>query len=69
MHRVAGVAQRGGEMANGLGEPERVVKDDDLGHVPEAIDRKVRTPLTTSSIGRLARRLASGASASPRATT
>ena len=32
MRRVARVAQRGGETANGLCEPERVVKDDDLGH-------------------------------------
>ena len=29
---VAGVAQRGGETADGVGEPERVVEENDLSH-------------------------------------
>ena len=32
MHRVAGVVQRGGKTAHGLGEPQSVVKHDDLSH-------------------------------------
>jgi hypothetical protein len=34
MHRVARGAQLTGETADGTGEPERVVEDDDLGHRP-----------------------------------
>jgi hypothetical protein len=36
VHGVAGIAQAGGETADGAGEPECVVEDDDLGHRPEA---------------------------------
>jgi hypothetical protein len=32
MHGVACGAQLNGETADGTGEPERVVKDDNLGH-------------------------------------
>jgi hypothetical protein len=35
VHGVAGVAQRIGETADGIGEPERVVEDDDLSHAQE----------------------------------
>jgi hypothetical protein len=36
VHGVAGVAQRVGETADGVREPERVVEDDDLSHCPGA---------------------------------
>jgi hypothetical protein len=43
MHGVASGAQLTGETADGTGEPERVVQDDDLGH-RQSISTSPRAP-------------------------
>jgi hypothetical protein len=43
MDHVAAGAQVVGEAADGVGEPERVVEDDDLGHGPKSTSRRYST--------------------------